>query len=138
MSLAEACGDEPGAICERVYDSTASTTAASVADWLVDRPLQIAVIWLVAWIVARVLRRIIGRFTTHLSGAMGSGTVRKVRERAPTVLVGSATPSIKVVLEPWRGPAHGPVAAAPPTGAGSTPRAPRPSCTTSSRWRGTP
>jgi small conductance mechanosensitive channel len=55
--LADACGDEPNAICEWVYDTTGNEFLAKVADWLVGRPLTILLILLVAWILTRLERR---------------------------------------------------------------------------------
>jgi small conductance mechanosensitive channel len=55
--LVDACGDEPGAVCEWVWDRTESPVLAELADWLIGRPLTVLVIALVAWIVARLVRR---------------------------------------------------------------------------------
>jgi small conductance mechanosensitive channel len=56
--LLDACGEEPGAICEWVYESSdGNETLAKLSDWLVSRPLQILLILLVAWIASFVARR---------------------------------------------------------------------------------
>jgi small conductance mechanosensitive channel len=56
--LLDACGEEPGAICEWVYESSdGNETLATLSDWLVSRPLQILLILLVAWIASFVARR---------------------------------------------------------------------------------
>jgi small conductance mechanosensitive channel len=60
-ALTDACGEDPGAICEAVYDATDSEAWAKAADWFIGRPLTIIVIVVVAWIVARLARRAIRR-----------------------------------------------------------------------------
>jgi small conductance mechanosensitive channel len=55
--LTDACGDDPTWACENVYDWTDSELLARLADWLIGRPLTIAVVLLVAWIVSRIARR---------------------------------------------------------------------------------
>ncbi len=64
--LADACGDDPGLICEWVFDATDSARAAEIVDWAVDRPLRIALILAVAWVINRVSRRLISRFVERL------------------------------------------------------------------------
>ena len=58
-TLADACGDEPGAICEWVWERTSNETLAGIADWLIGRPLSVVFILLVAWLVAKIVRRIV-------------------------------------------------------------------------------
>ena len=56
--LVEACGEQPGIICENVLDSTDSEALAKAADWVIGRPLKIVMILVVAWVVlARRPRR---------------------------------------------------------------------------------
>ena len=62
FQLAEACGDDPGFICEWVYDSTESETWAEVAQWVVEKPLRVLFILAVAWLVNRIVRRAIATF----------------------------------------------------------------------------
>ena len=59
--LADACGDDPGAICEWVYDGTGSRVLAALADWLIGKPLKVVFILLVAWLVAHIVRRTVRR-----------------------------------------------------------------------------
>jgi small conductance mechanosensitive channel len=59
--LADACGEDPGSICEAVYDSTGSEAWAKAADWFIGRPLTILVIVAVTWIVAKLARRAVRR-----------------------------------------------------------------------------
>ena len=60
QTVEEACGAEPGFVCELVFDATDNETLADVADFLV-RPVKVILILLVAWIVNRVVRRGINR-----------------------------------------------------------------------------
>jgi small conductance mechanosensitive channel len=61
-SLTDACGDPPGTICEWVYDrSDGNETLAELADWFVNRPLQILVILVAAWVLSKLARRWIKR-----------------------------------------------------------------------------
>ena len=57
--LTDACGEDPGAVCETVWDATGSEGWAKAADWFIGRPLTILLIVIVAWIVARLARRAI-------------------------------------------------------------------------------
>ncbi len=58
-ALTDACGEDPGAICEAVYDATDSEGWAKAADWFIGRPLTVLLIVAVAWIASRVARRAI-------------------------------------------------------------------------------
>lgn len=66
-TLADACGDDPGAVCEWVFDATDSETLAKISDWLVQRPLRIALLLLAALIVNLVVRRALNRVFTRLA-----------------------------------------------------------------------
>ena len=59
-TLAEACGESPGFLCELVFDATGNETLADVIDFLVP-VINALVILLVAWVVNRIVRRAIGR-----------------------------------------------------------------------------
>jgi len=58
--LADACGDDPGFLCEFVFDLTDNEGLADAAQYLV-RPAKVVLIFLVAWIINRVVRRLIDR-----------------------------------------------------------------------------
>jgi small-conductance mechanosensitive channel len=66
-TLTDACGEDPGAICEWVFDTTDNDTLARIADWLVRTPMRIALILLVALVVNRVVRRALLRFVERVS-----------------------------------------------------------------------
>ena len=82
--LADACGESNrGFVCERVFDWTGNDGLATVADWLLDRPIRIALILLVAWIVTRIAKRAIVRFTKRIAAAPSSSRLQKLREKGP-------------------------------------------------------
>ena len=66
QSLNDACGVEPGFICEWVFDTTDSEATAEIVGWLVERPLKIVVILLGAWIVNRFVTRAVDRLVNRL------------------------------------------------------------------------
>jgi small-conductance mechanosensitive channel len=59
--LLDACGVEPGSLCEWVYDQTSNATLAKISQWLVGTPLTVLCIMFGAWILAHVARRYLGR-----------------------------------------------------------------------------
>lgn len=93
--LLAACGEDPGLVCEAVYERTESEIWADLASWLVDKPFRIILIWVVAWVLGKVVRRLIRRFSDQLVGSAGSGRLRRARERAPSLLVSTQQPSLR-------------------------------------------
>ena len=82
--LADACGEaNRGFVCERVYDWTENGSLATAADWMLDRPIRIALILVMAWIVTRFAKRAIVRFTKQIAAAGGGSRMQKLRERGP-------------------------------------------------------
>lgn len=66
-NLEDACGESPGAVCEWVYEQTdGNSVAATVADWLLARPLTVLLIVVGALIATRIARRLIRRWVGHL------------------------------------------------------------------------
>ncbi|MCY4069598.1 MAG: mechanosensitive ion channel family protein [Acidimicrobiaceae bacterium] len=91
QGLAEACGEsDRGFVCERVFDWTGNDGLATAADWLLDRPIRIALIVVVAWIATRVVRRAIVRFTKRVAAAPSSARLQKLRERGPVKALADA------------------------------------------------
>ena len=76
QTLTEACGIEPGFICEWVFDMTDSEAMAEVIGWLLERPLKIAVILIGAWI----LNRFVGRAIDRLVGRIVESRVKETTE----------------------------------------------------------
>jgi small conductance mechanosensitive channel len=66
QTLTDACGVEPGFICEWVFDTTDSEAVAEIVGWLVERPLKIVVILFGAWIVNRFVTRSVDRLVNRL------------------------------------------------------------------------
>ena len=64
----EACGDDPGPVCDWVSDRTTSVWVARATDLLVDRPLQILLILIVALVLSRVGRRLVTRAVRRVAG----------------------------------------------------------------------
>lgn len=62
--LTSACGEEPGATCEWVWNNTHNEALAKMANWLVDKPLQIAIAIIVTFVAAWFFRRITKRAMT--------------------------------------------------------------------------
>lgn len=59
-SAVDECYTEPSSVCSWVYRHTGDNEVlADIADWLIDRPLQIVIVLTVAWIAARLSRRTI-------------------------------------------------------------------------------
>lgn len=65
--LTTACGSPPGLFCEFVFNQTDSDVAARIADWLVDRPLRIALLIGLAWLLRKLVHRAIDRFEHRMS-----------------------------------------------------------------------
>ncbi|QYG91447.1 mechanosensitive ion channel family protein [Iamia sp. SCSIO 61187] len=86
---------EDGAAYRWVLERTDSEGWAEVASWMVDKPLRIAIIWVVAWLLSRVVRRLIRRFSDKLVGSVGSGRLKRARDRAPSILVSAQIPSVR-------------------------------------------
>jgi len=57
-ALTDACGSDPGFLCELVFDATESEALAEATDFLV-RPAKVILIFFAAWIINRIVRRII-------------------------------------------------------------------------------
>lgn len=67
LRTSEPCYEQTGSLCRQVYEWTdGSETAANLANWFVDKPVQIVIVLLVAWILARLSRRWVRRFVTRV------------------------------------------------------------------------
>ena len=63
MALVEACGEDPGLLCEVVFDVTSNELAASLANDLLARPLRVIAIVVLSVLAYRLGSRAISRFT---------------------------------------------------------------------------
>lgn len=95
--LIDACGDDPGVVCEEVLDATGNETLAKLADWVIGKPLTILLIVIVAWIVARLGRRAVRRAVHRLVATepeVAARTLQRVGLRRP--------PAVAAVTDPRR------------------------------------
>ena len=81
--LTDACGLEPTFTCKRVFEWTDSEFWAVAAEWILDRPIRIALILLAAWLVTRLLQRTVIRFTRAIANPSDSNALSQLRERGP-------------------------------------------------------
>lgn len=77
--LTDACGDDPGTVCEWVHDQTNSDFWAAAADWAIERPFRVLVILTVAFVVSRVLRRAVQGFARRLGEASEDDRLNELR-----------------------------------------------------------
>jgi moderate conductance mechanosensitive channel len=94
--LTDACGLDPGAICEAVWDATDSEWWAKVADWFIGKPLTILIIFVVAFVVARVARRAVRRGVRRLV------TTQRVAGTWALERVGMTTTTTETIIDPRR------------------------------------
>jgi small conductance mechanosensitive channel len=64
--LLDACGLEPGLTCEWIWDATGNEALASMLDWVIERPLKVAIILVGAVVVNRLVKRAIDRMVARL------------------------------------------------------------------------
>ncbi len=66
ISVVEACGPDPGAVCERLYEWTGNRTLAEATQWFVSVPVAAALVVLLALIANWLVRRSIDRYVRRL------------------------------------------------------------------------
>lgn len=80
VQSADPCYEQTGTLCRWVFDQTdGNETAANLADWFIDKPVQILIVLVVAWVVARLARRWVKRFVTRVVAPERSSTERLER-----------------------------------------------------------
>jgi len=84
MTVNDVCGDAPTWVCRTAYDWTGSDFWTHIIDWVVAKPLTIALIALTALIVNHLLRRAI------------RGTVERVTSRPADAAVAGVPPALLV------------------------------------------
>jgi moderate conductance mechanosensitive channel len=90
--LVDACGEEPGGVCEWVFNRTDNETLASIANWAVDLPLRVIFILVGAFIVKRLVQRAIRSFAAHLVEQAESDRMADLRQNtAGRVLLSNGT-----------------------------------------------
>lgn len=66
-STSEPCYEQTGSLCRQVYEWTdGSETAANLANWFIDKPVQVLIVLVIAWVLARLSRRWVRRFVTRV------------------------------------------------------------------------
>lgn len=97
-ALQDACGDDTGWFCERVFEWTGSKAWAHVAEWFIAKPLAILIVVIVAAVVAMVVRWLISRSMGRLLMA-GSpkkhGGNGRLRRRTSEMLLASGDTSVR-------------------------------------------
>lgn len=94
-STDEACYDDTGTLCRWVYDRTdQNETLANLADWFVDKPLQIVVVAVIAMVLTRLARRWVRRLATRMLAPKRDATDRlgKIGIELPASLVAADDP----------------------------------------------
>ncbi|MDH3540288.1 MAG: mechanosensitive ion channel family protein [Acidimicrobiia bacterium] len=71
--LTDACGSDPGFLCETVFDFTESETIAEIADASVP-VTKVLLIFLAAWVLGRIVRRLIDRSINRVIESQGQKT----------------------------------------------------------------
>ena len=66
---AAACGQEPSAACRFVFRNTDNEVLAGAAEWLIARPLRIALVVVLALIASRLLSKVIREFVEGVEKA---------------------------------------------------------------------
>lgn len=97
-ALQDACGDNAGWFCERVFEWTGSKTWARASEWFIAKPLSILLVVVVAGVVAMIVRRMISRSMNQMF-SVGSEKKHnrkgKLRRRTPEVLLASGDTSVR-------------------------------------------
>jgi len=94
--MQDACGDQPGVLCRRVYESTHDRTLAQVVDFVVGKPLTIVAIILAAAVVNRIARRAIRRGLRRLASGGLRERLGAARRRTPISMLDTDTGEISV------------------------------------------
>ena len=83
-----ACIEAAGTWCYQVFQITHNEWLAASANWLIAKPLTIAVILLIAFLIRFLLHKLIDRLTTkpRNNGGKLPAILRPLRERAPDIL----------------------------------------------------
>ncbi len=92
---AEACGAEASNACRFVIDHTNNVALAKLADWVTGAPLQIFLVLSGSWLLNRLMRRGIKRFAARIEGARVSGRFKRMREKAPSVLLATGEVNLR-------------------------------------------
>ncbi len=78
--LIDACGNDPGQICEWVFDASGNKTLSSIIGWAVDKPLTIIVVLLAGFIASRIMRKTITHFGERLTDERQSRALAQLQK----------------------------------------------------------
>ena len=88
--LVDACGPEPGRVCDWVFDQTDNGFLAAATEWVVERPLKVVLIALGAFIVSRLARRGVKLVANRITSATTSDRLAKIRNQGPVKILTDA------------------------------------------------
>jgi small conductance mechanosensitive channel len=89
----DACGEDPGLLCDWVADRTDSVLVAKLAEFAVDKPIRILIILVVAFFMSRLLRLGINRFGRRLAHR-SADRLAKIERRTPRLTHRSGAPVV--------------------------------------------
>ena len=78
----DACGVDGTYTCKKVFEWTDNELAATAADWLLDRPVRIALIVLLAIVASKVLQRAVARFVNTVAATPNEIRLKALGDRA--------------------------------------------------------
>lgn len=81
----EACGADGSAVCLAAFRWTHNELAAKAADWVVAKPLTIAIVVVLSLVASRLLSRAIKRFMRGVEAAAPAQASARVHQRAETI-----------------------------------------------------
>ena len=99
----DACGEDPGLLCDWVADRTDSVFVAELAEFAIDKPIRIMLILVVAFFVSRLLRSAINRFGRRLAHR-SADRLAKIERRTPRLAHRDGSP---VVVQAGNGNGNG-------------------------------
>lgn len=85
----DACGQDAGAACLFVLRRTDNVVLARAADWLLAKPIKIALIVIVGVVVYRLIARGIEKFIKSLSNATVQRRLADIGDQVPGTLIAS-------------------------------------------------
>ena len=81
--LLEACGSAPSAVCRWMFEQTDNSFLSIAADWVVQKPFTVLLIFIGAFIVNRLVKRAITRVAERIAEAPPSERLEKLRAKGP-------------------------------------------------------
>jgi small-conductance mechanosensitive channel len=82
-----ACGEDPGTACQFVLRQTGNPVLAKGVDFVLAKPLKIALVLVLAWLASRLARRAISRFVRSFEEPKIQGGLEQLRDKTPAALL---------------------------------------------------